>query len=300
MSKAETFVPRKKTKTPFQRIEPILYLAPAFLFLGVFVYFPFGKTIIESFFLLSSMGEIRGFVGLENYLAVIQNPKFIQAIMNTLRFVVFTVPFSVGLAFVLAMIASKKRKTSPLYETMFSLPMAMSASVAAMIFQLMFSPTLGIINALTGSNIKWLSDKATALTVLIIIQVWMNLGYNFLFILAAIRGIPVEMFEAAEIEGVTAFKKATRIVMPLTSPTLFFLMCNSLAKMLMTSNLSLILTNGGPQGSTETMITFMYKQATGNANYNAAYAAAVIAFLITLIATALTFIYEKKGVTYDA
>jgi len=290
---------KKKPKTLFQRFEPVFYLAPAFFFLGLFVYYPFLKTFFESFFLLNSMGEVREFVGFENYINVFQNAKFIQAIGNTLKFVVFTVPFSVGVAFVLAMIAAKKRRLSPLYETMFSLPMAMSMSVSAMIFQLMFSPTLGIVNAVTGSNIKWLTDKSTALIVIIIIQVWMNLGYNFLFILSAIRGMPAELFEAAEIDGITPFSKAVKIVIPMISPTLFFLMCNSLAKMLMMSGLSLVLTQGGPNGSTETMISFMYKQTVENANYNAAYASAVIAFFITLAATVITFIYEKKGVNYD-
>lgn len=291
--------PRKRKKSLFETIEPVLYLAPAFLLLGLFVYYPFFKTVIESFFLVNSMGEIREFVGFENYINVIHNAKFIQAIGNTLKFVVFTVPFSVGLAFLLAMISSKKRKLSPLYETMFSLPMAMSTSVAAMIFELMFSPTLGIVNAITGLNIQWLSDKNTALGVVIAIQVWMNLGYNYLFILSAIRGLPEEILEAAELDGTSAWKRATKIVMPMVSPTLFFLMCNSLAKMLMMSGLSLILTQGGPNGSTETMISFMYKQTVENANYNAAYASAVIAFLITLVATIITFTYEKKGVNYD-
>ncbi len=288
-----------RKKPLLQRLEPLFWLAPAFLFLGVFSYYPFLKTFIESFFRLNSMGEIRAFVGLENYIKVLNNKKFIQAIMNTMKFVVFTVPFSVGIAFILAMMASKKRKLSTLYETMFSLPMAMSMSVSAMIFELMFSPTLGIVNALTGLRIQWLNDKNTALTVVIIIQVWMNLGYNFLFILSAIRGLPVDIFEAADLDGVTPLSKGIRIVMPMVSPTLFFLMCNSLAKMLMMSGLSLILTNGGPSGRTETMISFMYKQTVENANYNAAFASAVIAFFITLLATVITFIYEKKGVNYD-
>lgn len=291
---------KKKKKTFFQTVEPILYLAPAFILLGIFVYYPFFKTIGESFFLLNSMGEIREFVGFENYVNVINNKKFIQSIFNTLKFVVFTVPFSVGLSFILAMMASKKRKASILYETFFSLPMAMSMSVSAMIFELMFSPTLGIVNSVLSLDIKWLSDKNTALWVLIIIQVWMNLGFNFLFILSSIRGISEELIESANIEGANPVQKAFHIVMPLVSPTLFFLICNSLAKMIMMSGLSLVLTQGGPQGSTETMISFMYKQATENANYNNAYASAIIAFGITMIATIITFVYEKKGVNYDA
>lgn len=293
-------VAKKRKKTFFQKIEPVLYLAPAFLFLGVFVYYPFAKTIIESFFLLDSMGRIKEFIGFENYANVLSNSSFIKAILNSLKFTVFTVPFSVGLSFCLAMIASKKRKTSSIYETMFSLPMAMSMSVSAMIFELMFSPTLGIVNAITGLDIKWLNDKDTALWVLIIIQVWMNLGYNFLFILSAVRGIDEDKLEAADIEGANAFQKATRIVLPLVSPTVFFLLCNSLAKMIMMSGLSLILTQGGPLGSTETMISWMYKQASENSNYNNAYASAIIAFCITMIATIITFIYEKKGVNYDS
>lgn len=290
---------KKKKVTLFHRIEPLLYLAPAFLVLGVFVYYPFFKTIGESFFLLNSMGQIREFIGIENYVNVLTNTKFLQAIGNAVKFAIFTVPFTVGLSFILAMMAAKKRPVFPIYETLFSLPMAMSTSVSAMIFELMFSPTLGIINSLTGLHIKWLSDKNTAMWVLIIIQVWMNLGYNFLFILSAIRGMSKELTESSDLEGANVVQKAIYIVIPLISPTLFFLLCNSVAKMLMMSNLTLILTQGGPQGSTETMISYMYKQTTENANYNNAYAAAVVAFVITMVATVITFIYEKKGVNYD-
>ena len=99
------------------------------------------KTIIESFFLLNSMGEVREFIGFENYINIFSNSKFIQSIFNSIKFAVFTVPFTVGLSFILAMMAAKKRKASPVYETLFSLPMAMSTSVAAMIFELMFSYT---------------------------------------------------------------------------------------------------------------------------------------------------------------
>ena len=291
---------RRKKTTLFHKIEPVLYLAPAFIVLGIFVYFPFFKTIIESFFLLNSMGEVREFIGFENYINIFSNSKFIQSIFNSIKFAIFTVPFTVGLSFILAMMAAKKRPASPVYETLFSLPMAMSTSVAAMIFELMFSPTLGIVNSITGLNIKWLSDRNTAMWVLIVIQVWMNLGYNFLFILAAIRGMSKEVTESARLDGANAWQQAVSIVMPLISPTLFFLLCNSLAKMLMMSNLTLILTQGGPQGSTETMISYMYKQTTENANYNNAYASAVIAFLITMVATIITFIFEKKGVNYDS
>ena len=114
---------KKRKKTAFERIEPALYLAPAFFFLGLFVYYPFLRTFVSSFFLQNSMGVIREFVGFENYVNVLKNPKFIQAIGNTIKFVLFSVPFTVGLSFLLAMMANRKTTLSPVYETLFSLPM---------------------------------------------------------------------------------------------------------------------------------------------------------------------------------
>ena len=290
---------KRKKKSLVKRLEPLFWLSPTLIMLCFFVYYPFAKTFVESFFSLNFMGEVKAFVGIENYVNVLTNAKFLQAIRNSIKFVIFTVPFSVGVSFVLAMIAAKKRPLSPLYETFFSLPMAMSMSVSAMIFQLMFNPTLGIVNNLLQLDIRWLNDRRTAMWVLIVIQVWMNIGFNFLFILSAIRGVSEDLIEASDLEGASTFKKATLIIIPLVSPTLFFLICNSLAKMVMMSGLTLVLTKGDPQGTTETMISFMYNQATGNSNYSTAYASAIVAFVITMAATLIAFLYEKKGVNYD-
>lgn len=208
----------KKKKTPFARIEPLLYLLPAFVLLIAFVYFPFFKTVKDSFFLTDFMGNPKEFIGLENYVNILHNKKFLQSILNSLKFVVCTVPFSVGIAFILALLAGKKRKSSTLYETFFSLPMAMSMSVSAMIFQLMFNPSLGIVNSILNTDINWINDKRFAIWLLIIIQVWMNLGYNFLFLLSAIRGLPTELLECAELEGANGFQQSVKIILPLVSP----------------------------------------------------------------------------------
>ncbi len=281
-------------------LEPYLYLFPAFLLIIGFVYYPFFISIIKSFFLTDSLSRIKNFVGLENFVRVFSNATFLKSIGNTFKFTIFSVPLSIGVAFILAMLASKKRKFSPLYETFFSLPMAMSSSVSAMIFELMFNVNIGVINRMLGLHIDWLNNVNTAIWVLIVIRVWMNLGYNYLFILSAIRGLPQSVLEYAELDGAGPFTKATKIVLPLVSPTVFFLFCNSLAHGLTMSNLSLILTEtGGPAKSTETMISFMYKATAASSNYNTAYPVAVIAFMISLMAIIITFTYEKKGVHYN-
>ena len=180
-----------------------------------------------------------------------------------------------------------------------SLTMAMSMSVTAMIFKIMYNPNVGLINKLLGTKINWLNDAKYAMVSMSFISVWMNIGFNFLFLLAAIRGVPGELLESADIDGASLYKKVTKVILPMISPTVFFLICTSLAKNIIMAGLPIILTEGGPKGSTSTMIYYMYKQAFGNMSYNDAYAAAVITFLFTLIATLISFSFEKKGVHYS-
>lgn len=297
-AKSTIAVPKKKKRFT-KRIEPFLYLIPAFLFFIAFTYYPFAKTIFNSFFLVDSMGNIKEFVGLENFINVLTNDSFIQSIKNTLVYVVMSSPIAILISLVLAIVANKKTKTSSIYETMFAITMAVSLSVAAMIFQLMYNPTIGLLNTLLHTKFNWLNDKAIAMMAVSFIAVWMNIGYNFLFLLSAVRGIPDELMESADLDGANVFKRTFKIILPIISPTVFYLICNSLAKNMMMSGLILILTEGGPQGSTETMISFMYKQSVNNLNYNDAYAAAIIAFIITGIAMGISFAFEKKGVYYN-
>lgn len=282
-----------------RQFEPLAYLLPALLFFFLFTYYPFIKTVFNSFFLTNFMGVRREFVGLENYLRIFQDKDFLAAVKNTFLYVLTSVPVSVFIALVLAMVASRKTLCSPVYETMYALPMAMSSSVCAMIFELMYNPSLGILNELLGTNISWLTDSRFTIYAISFISVWMNIGYNFLFLLAAVRNVPADLIEAATMEGTGAVRLTTRIILPIISPTVFFLIINSLAKSMMMSGLVIILSDGGRSGSASTMISYMYTQSVNAQNYNNGYAAAVIAFLITFAMMLLSFGFEKKYVNYD-
>lgn len=242
---------------------------------------------------------VKGFAGLDNYVKVLTDPLFIQSIFNTLLYVVLASPVAIIIALILALVANKKTRTSSIYETIFSLTMAMSMSVTAMIFKIMYNPNIGIINKLLQTKINWLNDSKYAMLSLSAISVWMNIGFNFLFLLAAIRGVPNELLESCLIDGATGFQRVRRVILPLISPTVFFLICNSLAKNVIMSGLPIILTQGGPKGSTTTMIYYMYKNAFNNMNYNYAYASAIITFLLTLVLMLISFSFEKKGVHYS-
>lgn len=289
----------------FKIVEPYLYLLPSAFILILYTYYPFLKNSVDSLFLVNTFGTIKKFVGLRNYIRLFQDLKFGQSVENTLIYVIVTVPLSIAVGFFFALLARKKRRLSPAYEAMFTIPMATSLSVIAMVFQLALNPTLGIVNKALGRSINWLRSESTAFLCLMLIQVWLNIGFNFLFSLSALRGIPDEILESTEIDGAGGWKKLLHIYIPLSSPTIFFLLCSSMAKAMMSSGLTLILTGngttgstGGPNGSTETIISYLYREAIVNQNYNIGNPVAVVGFLLSFALVLLSFLYEKKGVYY--
>lgn len=287
------------TQKVFKKIEPFLYLIPSALILIMFTYYPFGKSFLQSFFIVDNFGKAKEFVALENYAAVLGNSRFIRAIGNTLIYVIVTVPISISGGLLLALLAQKRTRTSTIYEAMYALPMAMSMSVVAMIYQLALNPNLGVINKFFQTTTNWLREEKTAFLWLMIIQVWLNIGFDFLFTLSALRGISDEVLESAELDGAIGFKKLTKIILPLVSPTILFLLVSSIAKAMIAGGLTMILTQGGPNGSTETIVSFLYNQAVVSGKYNTGYAATIVGFILSFMLVLLSFIYEKKGVYYD-
>ncbi len=280
-------------------VEPYLYLLPAFLFLIGFVYYPFVKNGWLSLHIVNQFRAVKNFCGLKNYVRVLTDPEFIQAVKNTFIYVLVTIPASMVIAYFLACLARKKRKASIVYEVLFALSMATSDAVIAMIFELMYSQQLGIINKLLGTTINWLDDPKYALLSLMLIQIWHNIGYNFLFMLSALRGLPEEVLESARLDGAQGLRLHLKVILPLVSPMMFFLLIKDIAYGLTVSSYTLILTQGGPNGATQTIITYIYQKAIRSTNYNYAFAATMIGFALSAVLISLSMILEKKKVHYN-
>lgn len=289
----------KKKKWKLSNFKPYLWLIPSFILFGVFTFYPFIQTIYKSLFIVNAYGEIKQFVGLENYLWILKDDKFLIAIKNTVLFTLFTVPTSKIIGFILALLANKRRKTSVIYETSFALPMAMSSSVIAMIFQLLYVYPLGLLNGIFHLEIRWLTDAKYALLAIGIVQIWLSSGYAFVFMLSAVRSISKEILESAEVDGATNIQKMIKIYLPMTTPTLFYLIVTDLAYSMMMMSLVNVLTQGGPNNSTMTIMQYIYRQFASTGNYTNANPASVIAFILTLICTLIAFAWEKKGVHYQ-
>lgn len=282
-----------------KKAKPYLWLLPSFILFAVFTFYPFLKTIFRSFFIVNRFGQPSAFVGFENYQMILTDPDFLLAIKNTLLYTLLTVPISKVLGTILAFLANNRRKTSVFYETAFAMPMAMASSVIAMIFQLLYVVPLGILYGRFHIHIHWLTDGRYALLAVAIVQIWLSTGYAFVYMLSTVRSVPAELLESARMDGAGKLRQIFSIYIPLTSPTMFYLIVTDLAFSMMSMSIANVLTGGGPNQATMTIILYIYQQFSKNGNYTTANPASVIAFLITMGCTLLAFLWEKKGVHYD-
>lgn len=288
-------------------LKPYLFLLPITIFTLVFSYYPFLKTFVFSLCKVNARGQISKFVGISNYIDILQRGDFQNAIIVSLKFVVMFVPFAVTIPFLLALIANRPKFLTRFYQTCYALPMAVSMSATCLIFEQLLHRRVGIFNYLLDqvgfySNmtaIDWLNSKTWALPAIALVMLWAGLGFNFMLILAAVRNVPTELLEAASLEGAGYWRKVITIVIPSVSPTLFFVFCTQMIRGLTMTGPVMILTKGGPLSSTSTMIYYVYTTGFRSGNYTLGSTASICSFILTFVFLLLNFMYEKKGVKYD-
>lgn len=289
----------RKGKSFLSKAEPYLYLIPALFFAIAFTYYPFVETVLNSFFKLNVRAQRVDFIGIQNYTSVLTSSNFLNALTNSLRFTVMTVPFNILISLSLALLAEKKRRFNRVYEVLFSLPMAISMSATCMIFKLLLNNSIGLFNYALKLDVAWFSDRRFAMPGLAFISVWMSLGYEFLFLCVALRNVSQDVIEAAIVDGARWHQRTIRIVLPLISPTIFYLVCMDIVTNMMMAGPTMVLTGGGPRRSTETLIFHMYSKSIAGTSMGYGFACSIIIFIIVFFLILLTFRAEKKGVYYS-
>ena len=286
-------------KNILKKVEPYLYLIPCLLGFFIFMFYPFIKTIFLSFNITNANGDAVEFVGFDNYKELLSSPDFIASILVTLKFVVITAIPAIIIGLILASLANKKLKGSKLYEVMFAMPMAVSSAAAAVIWMLLFHPSIGIINYVLKVQIGWLTDEKFAIFSVALVTVWLNVGLNFIFILTGLKNIPDELSESAQIDGAKSGRKFFRLTLPLISPTLFFVFFINMINSFQSFGQIKLLTQGGPANSTNVIVHEIYREAFFNNRFERACAESIILFFIILIITLIQLKFEKKGVYYS-
>ena len=276
-------------------------LLPIMVFAIAFVYLPFIRTIINAFSRVNSKGIIKSFAGLENFIYTYSRKDFLPALKHTLIIAIFNVPITLVITLTLALLSQKRRRLSAVYETMFTLPMSVSMSAACMIFKSMFSPSVGFINYFFSLKLGWFESTETALAACIILTVWMGIGFDYLLLLSALRGIPKSVMEATEVDGISLWRKIFLVEIPLISPTIFYIFCTNLVLCMMTSAPMIIIMGVSPESSaTNTLMSMMYQSGFSSSDYGLAAVLSLTAFILTLLFTILSFVAEKRRVHYEA
>ncbi len=279
-----------------------LFIGPNML--GIFIFFLF--PAIYSFYLMFTnykfMNPNVEFIGLINIKRMLNDEVFYISLKNTVVFLL-SVPASIALAFVVAVVLNRKLYFKKLLRALYFLPYITSGVAVAFVWMLLFQPTQGPINAMLkligiASPPGWLSTTETSMLAIDIIWIWFMLGYNMIIYLAALQEVSPELLEAAKIDGARPFQLLRKVIWPLVSPTTFLLLVTGMIMTVKTFGIIQAITQGGPGNSTTILSLYVYQNAFRY--YEMGYASTIswALFIIILLITLVQWAGQKRWVHY--
>lgn len=284
-------------------IEALLYLSPALIIFAAFVFIPLVRSISLSTYLTDPIGRPRVFVGLDQYIGLFETPDFLNSLQRSVLFVLYTVPTTIVVATLLALLGNLRLRRIDIFRMVFSCTIAVSAATASLIFKYLYHPALGVLNYLLESvglpAVQWLTSDQTALLAVALTTVWLQIGLNTVILLAGMQGINEELYESANIDGAGGWAKFWRITVPLLSPTLFFLLIVGTLAAFQTFTQIHVMTGGGPIDSTNVVVFSIYREFYFNGRYGLAAAQSIMLFLIILVLTVIQFGVVERRVHYE-
>jgi multiple sugar transport system permease protein len=283
-----------------------MFAAPALTVIGLF----FGLPVIAALALsltdfdiyaLADLHNLR-FVGIDNYLGLLQNPLFWKTLGNTLYFVIVGVPLSVALSLGAALLLhSKLGRLKPFFRTAFFAPVVTTVVAVAVIWRYLFHTKYGLVNwglsSLGIDAIDWLGDPHWAMPTIILFAVWKNFGYNMIIFLAGLQSIPEDLYEAARIDGAGTWKQFRHVTLPMLGPVLLLVSILTMAGYFQLFAEPYVMTQGGPLESTKSVLYLMYEEGFKWWNLGNASAVAFLLFVLMAVTTSgLLWFARRKGV----
>jgi len=270
------------------------FLAPALLFLGTFLIYPIAYLFYLSFTSGSFTRSGIHFVGLKNYWRLVTNPDFWQVLQNTIYFATFTVIPSIVIPLGLAVLLNRSFAWRGILRTAYFVPSITSLVAVGLGWRWLFQaegPVNGLLIAIGINPIPWLSSTVWAMPVIILLSIWKQLGFNMVVFLAGLQAIPVNRYEAAELDGADAWQQFWYITLPGLRSTLVFATVTTAIFTLRSFEQVYVITGGGPLNSTNLLVYYIYDQAFSQFDFGYAAAAATL-----LMAVALGLVYLQLKV----
>jgi ABC-type sugar transport system permease subunit len=291
-------------RTPSNRLSPYLYLVPSLIFLVAFTYYPIFSSIWYSLHEWNLFTPRPIYVGLENYAIMVEDPLFWRVVRNTLVYVLGTIPITMAIALLLAILLNERLgwlrgvyRVTAFYPTM--IPMA----AAAMLWVWLLNPGIGLINHYLSffgfSRIEWLYNMDWALPAIMLTAIWKNFGYFMLIYLAGLQNLPGELYESASLEGAGFWHKVRYITLPLLAPTSVFVIVVGIITSFNVFDLVHLMTQGGPGNRTNVMVYYIYQNAFRFSDWGMGSALTVVFVLAILVAILVIMRFLERRAHYE-
>lgn len=277
------------------------FIAPTIIGLVVLNFYPIVRTVWMSFFKTGDFGRGNTFVGLQNYVSVIQSSEFWQSLLNTVKYAVIEVPLSIVLALILAVFLNRKMRFRSGYRTIFFLPMVCAPAAVAMVWKWLYNQQYGLLNHVLNAKISWISDPGHAWIAVGVVGVWSIIGYNMVLFLGGLQDIPHDYYEAADIDGASGLRQFFDITVPLVSPTTFFIVQTRIIAALQVFDLIYMMIDKTNIALKKTQsVVYVFYQYVFTYD-NKGYGSTMVVFLLVfiLIITVILQKAEKKFVFYN-
>lgn len=285
-----------------QWLEVLPFLLPTLVGLALFSAGP----VIAAFGLSFTSWDIVSppqWIGLENYRQLIERELFWRVMRNTLYYTFASVPLALVLALLLALAMNQKLRGTTFYRTVYFLPVISSTVAIALVWAWLYNPEFGLLNYfLRLIGIKgpgWLGDPNWAMPAIILASVWKGLGYYMVIFLAGLQGIPEEYYEAAKIDGASAWQRFRYVTLPLISPTTFFVLVILVIGSFQVFEITFVMTQGGPAYATLTIAYYIFQNAFEWYRMGLAAALAYVLFAMILVITVIQWKVQGRWVHYQ-
>ena len=295
-------IKRKRRKWKSDYFWGYIFIAVAVIIFIVFTLYPVGSALVISFQKYKPLGST--WVGIANYAALLKDSLFAQSILNTLVYTVFSVPVSIVLSFVLAiLIFPLRRKLQTLFKAVYFLPLLASGVAMSIVWTWIYDPTSsGLFNQMVGwlgiSNQNWLGSSKTAMFSLLFMSWITGQGKNIIIYLACLLGIPDDFFEVADIDGANFFKKIRYIILPLVKPTTLFLFVTGVIASFQVFQNAYLMTGGGPNNATTMIGLLIFNNAFKYFNFGTAAAQSLVLTVIVAGISVLQFKFLSSDIEY--
>lgn len=284
--------PRRSTVLGYALVAPSLFGVLTFLLLPMLV------VAWLSLYHWDLLGPIR-FVGLDNWQSVLTDASFAESLLVTVAFIAMVVPAQTLLGLAAGAMLARGLPGTGFLRTLFVLPWICAPLAIAVLWRWILSPTDGVLSAVTGRHIEWLTDPGLALPVVSAVTVWTNVGYVSLFFLAGILAIPRDVHASARTDGATDWQRFRYITLPMLRPTLYFVSVTGVVSAAQVFDTVYALTGGGPQGRTDLVAHRIYAEAFGAASVGRAAVMAAVLFMLLVGVTLAQHLYFRRRVSYE-